>query len=162
MTSTGGRQSPLLGVHFADAGIAAGLHPLVTCTIKAVHFATRQVARLQVIFQPGWGEHGEDATAAASHGIPAFTPVSELLRRDLDADGPARPAAAARAVTALLEAGGLQGEDVDVIALTHFQWDHADNGLPAPQPAPAIRVAAHPAARNQPAASRTGPPTDII
>lgn len=109
-----------------------------TYTIKPLHYASQQVRGPQVFFQAGWDERidfyyyvflvrGEGTTAIIDCGTSAFAPVNELLRRDLGSAGLARPTAGERAVAALLEAEGVRTEDIDVVALTHFHWDHAGN-----------------------------------
>lgn len=110
----------------------------MTYTIKALHYATQRVRGPQVFFQSGWDERidfyyyvflirGEGVTAVVDCGTSAFAPVNELLRPGLGEDGLARPVGAERAVVALLEEEGLRSEDIDVVALTHFHWDHVGN-----------------------------------
>ncbi len=110
----------------------------MTYSIKALHYASQQVRGPQVFFQSGWDERidfnyyvflirGEGVTAVVDCGTSTFAPVNEMLRADLGPDGVARPTAGEQAVAGLLEAEGVRTEDVDVVALTHFHWDHAGN-----------------------------------
>lgn len=110
----------------------------MTYTIKALHYATQQVRGPQAFFQAGWDERidfyyyvflvrGEGATAVVDCGTSTFAPVNELLRRDLGEQGTARPARGEQAVTALLAEERVAPQDVDVVAITHFHWDHVGN-----------------------------------
>jgi len=107
-------------------------------TIKAMHYATQQVRGPQVFFQSGWDERidfyyyvflvrGECVTAIVDCGTSTFAPVNEALRRDLGEQGTARPTRDGQAVTALLAEEGVRPQDVDVVAITHFHWDHVGN-----------------------------------
>lgn len=107
-------------------------------TIKALHYATQRVPGPQAFFQAGWDEHvqfnyyvflvrGEGATAIVDCGTSTFAPVNDLLRRDLGEEGTARPVRGEQAVTELLAEEGIATQDVDVVAITHFHWDHAGN-----------------------------------
>jgi glyoxylase-like metal-dependent hydrolase (beta-lactamase superfamily II) len=110
----------------------------VSYTIKALHYATQQVRGPQVFFQSGWDEwidfyyyvflvRGEGITAIVDCGTSTFAPVNEMLRRDLGSRGLARPTQGEQAVTALLAQERVRPQDVDVVAITHFHWDHAGN-----------------------------------
>jgi glyoxylase-like metal-dependent hydrolase (beta-lactamase superfamily II) len=110
----------------------------VSYTIKALHYATQQVRGPQVFFQAGWDERvdfyyyvflvrGEGVTAIVDCGTSTFAPVNEMLRRDLGEPGIARPTQGEQAVTALLAQQRVRPQDVDVVAITHFHWDHAAN-----------------------------------
>ena len=107
-------------------------------TIKALHYATQRVRGPQVFFQSGWDARidfyyyvflirGEGATAVVDCGTSVFAPVNDLLRGDLGEEGLARPTRGEHAVTALLESEGVAPQDVDVVAITHFHWDHVGN-----------------------------------
>ncbi|MBO0801562.1 MAG: N-acyl homoserine lactonase family protein [Nocardiopsaceae bacterium] len=107
-------------------------------TIKPLHYATQQVRGPQVFFQSGWDERvefyyyvflvrGEGLTAVVDCGTSTFAPVNELLLADLGTEGLARPTRGEQAVTALLAEEGVRPQDVDVVAITHFHWDHASN-----------------------------------
>jgi glyoxylase-like metal-dependent hydrolase (beta-lactamase superfamily II) len=110
----------------------------VSYTIKALHYASQQVRGPQVFFQSAWDERidfyyyvflvrGEGVTAVVDCGTSVFAPVNEALRRDLGEQGTARPTRGGQAVTALLQEEGVRLEDVDVVAITHFHWDHVGN-----------------------------------
>ncbi|HEY3953122.1 MAG TPA: N-acyl homoserine lactonase family protein [Streptosporangiaceae bacterium] len=107
-------------------------------TIKALHYATQQVPGPQAYFQTAWQERvefyyyvflvrGEGATAIVDCGTSTFAPVNEVLRRELGDQGTARPTRGEQAVTALLAEEGVVPQDVDVVAITHFHWDHVGN-----------------------------------
>jgi glyoxylase-like metal-dependent hydrolase (beta-lactamase superfamily II) len=107
-------------------------------TIKALPYAIQQVPGPQVFFQTAWDTRmefyyyvflvrGEGATAIVDCGTSVFAPVNESLRRDLGEEGVARPAGTERAVVELLAGEGVAPEDVDVVAITHFHWDHVGN-----------------------------------
>jgi glyoxylase-like metal-dependent hydrolase (beta-lactamase superfamily II) len=107
-------------------------------TIKALHYATQQVPGPQAFFQAAWDERvefyyyvfllrGEGVTAVIDCGTSTFAPVNKALRRDLGEQGTARPTRGEQAVTALLAEEGVTTQDVDVVAITHFHWDHVGN-----------------------------------
>lgn len=107
-------------------------------TIKALHYATQQVRGPQVFFQASWDERidfyyyvflvrGEGVTAVVDCGTSTFAAVNEMLRRDLGEQGVARPTQGEQAVTALLARERVRPQDVDVVAITHFHWDHVGN-----------------------------------
>lgn len=110
----------------------------MTYTIKILHYGTQRVRGPQVFFQSNWTTwfvfyyfvfliRGAGVTAIVDCGTEAFAPVNELLRLSLGEEGIAQPVCGERSVMMLLENEGVRPEDVDIVALTHFHWDHIGN-----------------------------------
>ncbi len=111
----------------------------MTYSIKPLLYARQQVPGPQVFFQADWQHQyefafyvflirGNGITALVDCGVDDPSLVNEVvLRTALGDSGVVRTAGHGRTVTNLLAAEGLRPEDIDVVAVTHFHWDHITN-----------------------------------
>jgi glyoxylase-like metal-dependent hydrolase (beta-lactamase superfamily II) len=111
----------------------------MTYSITPLLYARQQVPGPQVFFQSDWNQQyefafyvflirGNGITALIDCGVDDPSLVNEVvLRTALGEAGLVRAVGHGHTVTGLLAAQGLRPEDIDVVAITHFHWDHITN-----------------------------------
>lgn len=107
-------------------------------SVRALHFAVQEVPAPQALWMSGWDQwltynyyaflvRGEGHTMLFDCGIDDLTAFNAMCRAALGERGVVRASRREGMLIAALADLGIQPEDVDTVAFTHFHGDHSAN-----------------------------------